>query len=111
MPHHDGRPAWESQALEELLCRTLGCADFDAYLARLAGDVPQPCTNVWQAGAIAYRCVDCQTVPHSAICVECFQVRLKVASDIVLQGVSSAWLQLQKTCLSPPCKGSMSAIP
>ena len=69
------------QALEELLCWTLGRAEFGQYLARLAGSIPAPCTRVWQAGAIAYRCLDCQTVPHSAVCVGCFQASFRPGHD------------------------------
>ena len=84
------------QALEKLLCRTLGCDTFTAYLARLTGDVPCPCTNVWQAGAIAYRCLDCQTVPHSAVCVECFQVGRVFAAKR-----PCAWPESRRIALMP----------
>jgi hypothetical protein len=32
-----------------------------------------PCTAVWLAGAVAYRCRTCQTGEQSSICVTCFR--------------------------------------
>lgn len=66
-----------AQALEDLLSCSLGCAEFEAYLARLSsGGGGSSCTTVWQSGTVAYRCLTCQTTPASAICVSCFQVHL-----------------------------------
>lgn len=33
-----------------------------------------PCTAVWTAGTIAYRCKTCGLTASSAVCMSCFQV-------------------------------------
>ena len=49
----------------------------DAYLRRLKRRESKrtgvPCTAVWLAGAVAYRCRTCQTGEQSSVCVSCFR--------------------------------------
>ena len=45
-----------------------------AFLASLRASAPtSPCTRVWMAGAVAYRCRTCQTGEQSSVCVRCFK--------------------------------------
>jgi hypothetical protein len=49
----------------------------DSYLRRLklreSKRTGVPCTAVWLAGAVAYRCRTCQTGEQSSVCVSCFR--------------------------------------
>ena len=51
--------------------------DHDSYLRRLklreSRRTGVPCTAVWLAGAVAYRCRTCQTGEQSSVCVSCFR--------------------------------------
>lgn len=63
---------------EALLCALhTGCGSLAAYVQRATGDAGGggPCTCVWTAGTIAYRCRTCGLSPSAAVCVDCFRVR------------------------------------
>eukprot|EP00740_Mantoniella_antarctica_P012148 CAMPEP_0181387676 /NCGR_PEP_ID=MMETSP1106-20121128/23861_1 /TAXON_ID=81844 /ORGANISM="Mantoniella antarctica, Strain SL-175" /LENGTH=157 /DNA_ID=CAMNT_0023508101 /DNA_START=180 /DNA_END=649 /DNA_ORIENTATION=+ len=40
---------------------------------RAASSLGSPCTTVWMAGSVAYRCRTCQTGEQSSVCVACFK--------------------------------------
>lgn len=72
---------------EALLCALHpGCASLPAYVQRIAGDAGGggPCTSVWTAGTIAYRCRTCGLSPSAAVCVDCFRVRRALRRGPVL---------------------------
>lgn len=66
------------QELEAVLLESRQCRTLEEYIASIQGQAAEgargPCTSVWRAGTIAYRCTLCQTGPASAICVNCFKV-------------------------------------
>ena len=43
-----------------------------------------PCTAVWMAGAIAYRCRTCQTGEQSSVCVACFRASDHEGHDYIM---------------------------
>ena len=43
-----------------------------------------PCTAVWMAGAVAYRCRTCQTGEQSSVCVRCFQAGNHEGHDYIM---------------------------
>ncbi|MEW5302971.1 MAG: hypothetical protein WDW36_005706 [Sanguina aurantia] len=60
-------------------------SSFAAYLSDLAaGTGNGPCTAVWTAGTIAYRCRTCQTSASSAVCISCFKAGGHDAHDYVI---------------------------
>ena len=59
----------------------------DAYLAHLraaASSAGAPCTHVWLAGAVAYRCRTCQTGESSSVCVACFRAGDHEGHDYIM---------------------------
>ncbi|KAK9808772.1 hypothetical protein WJX72_003285 [[Myrmecia] bisecta] len=65
------------QGAEHLFCSCRpGCSTMQGYLDSLQAETKGrrgPCTAVWRAGAIAYRCKTCQTSQSSAVCLSCFK--------------------------------------
>ena len=43
-----------------------------------------PCTAVWMAGAVAYRCRTCQTGEQSSVCVRCFRASDHEGHDYIM---------------------------
>ena len=43
-----------------------------------------PCTAVWMAGAVAYRCRTCQTGEQSSVCVRCFRAGNHEGHDYIM---------------------------
>lgn len=63
-----------SQHCEEILCSISGHDSYDSLLTDLEPKKGGgPCTAVWTAGTIAYRCKTCQITSSSAVCVSCFK--------------------------------------
>jgi G3E family GTPase len=59
--HHHHHQQQQQQSFSELL----------SQLQPQSGN--GPCTAVWTAGAIAYRCKTCAETSSSAVCVACFK--------------------------------------
>ena len=58
----------------------------DAFLAHLraASSTGAPCTAVWMAGSVAYRCRTCQTGEQSSVCVSCFRAGDHAGHDYIM---------------------------
>ena len=73
---------WLDPAVAEL-CALRGSPPSEGMTGYIAAVVAEgaggggagPCTRVWTAGTLAYRCRTCGVSPASSICVACFQVR------------------------------------
>jgi hypothetical protein len=72
----DGTTFALKTALHQCLAKTIGTEDAKPFFESLSenGQRKQSvCGAVWRRGSIAYRCLDCEVDPTSAVCAECFQ--------------------------------------
>ena len=69
-------------ALKHALQHEGSLKDSISLLNERIPDWKGPCTEVWLAGSLAYRCLDCQTSNCSSICCTCFEVIFHIISLI-----------------------------
>lgn len=73
------------QALDAAACSGAPGGSMDSLLSMLApAQGHGPCTNVWTAGTVAYRCRTCQVTATSAVCVACFKAGGHEGHDYIL---------------------------